>query len=209
MDRQVTDTELLRLTKNGNRRAFTTLYDRYWDDLYAFAYVRTKDETVTREILQNLWIRIFENSISIKCDNEGSARRYLFSKLNYNIIDFYHQRKSDTTTSAEDLPEPLLNITDEEYYEILNSESAASLLKMVADVVSTLPTPQQRVYDLRVNQGKSVEETAETLGISKKTVSNHLSAAIAEVRRKLGPEYETSKKMAVVLAVLELIAERG
>lgn len=209
MDRQVTDTELLTQTKAGKRQAFTTLYDRYWDVLYTFAFVRTKDERVTREILQELWIRIYENPASIKCDNEGSARRYLFSKLNYNIIDFYHQRKSETIISSSELPEPLLDITDDEYHEILNSEGAASLLAMVADVVNTLPNPQQRVYELRINQGKSVEETAERLGISKKTVSNHLSAAITEVRRKLDPEYETSKKMAVLLVVLELIAEQG
>ncbi|WP_262676331.1 RNA polymerase sigma factor [Chryseobacterium taklimakanense] len=171
--------------------------------------MRTKDERVTREILQELWIPIYEKPASIKCDHEGSARRYLFSKLNYNIIDFYHQRKSEPTVPCSELPEPLLNITDEEYHEILNSETAVSLLDMVAEVVSTLPTPQQRVYELRINQGKSVEETAERLGISKKTVSNHLSAAITEVRRKLGPEYETSKKMAVLLVVLELIAEQG
>lgn len=199
------DTELLRLIKCGDREAFTMLYERYWDTLYAFTYVRTKDESVTREILQNMWIRIFENRFVVKCDAAGNARKYLFSKLNYNIIEHYYRQKPPE--NPDELTEPVLNITDEEYHEILNTESTATLLAMVAEVVDTLPTAQQRVFELRVNQSKSVEETAEILGLSKKTVSNHLSAAIAEIRRKLGPEYEASKNMAMLITILQLIAE--
>jgi RNA polymerase sigma-70 factor (ECF subfamily) len=41
----------------------------------------------------------------------------------------------------------------------------------------------------------SVNETAEALGISNKTVSNKLSKALGEIREKLSPDYKSSKKL--------------
>ena len=69
-----TDYILLKKIKSGDRPAFMLLYDRYWDSLYRFVFVRTRDKEVSEEILQNLWMKILENTDVIQTDETESAK---------------------------------------------------------------------------------------------------------------------------------------
>ncbi len=85
------------------------------------------------------------------------------------------------------------DISDTEYFEILEENEISVLLSMIDEVVSRLPSTEQQVYDMRIRQNMSVNETAEALGISNKTVSNKLSKALGEIREQLAPDYQSSK----------------
>lgn len=202
------DHQLLEHIKSGDRDAFMALYNKYWEDLYTMARSRTQDRETARELLQNLWLRLLEKPEFIQISRSGSAKPYLRRYLHYRIIDHYQLAPTVHHTDVPETAAPY-EISDTEYFEILEQNDIDRLLKMINEVVGTFSATSQQVFDLRVRQGLSVEETAKKLGISKKTVSNLLSSTIADIRRTLGPEYETSKKMAVLLVLLELMAERG
>lgn len=202
-----TDRDLLAKIKSGERIAFTRLYDRYWEELYTFAFIRTKDKSISKELLQDLWIKIFENPELIKTDPVGNAKKYLFSKVNYTIIEHYYRKKKLNTIEIPDNKEEILfEINDSEYQEILEEYSTDELFRMINDVVSGLSPTVQKVYDLRVRQNKSVEETATDLGISNKTVRNNLSKAISEIRKELDPKYQSSKNLFYILILFEIFS---
>lgn len=89
----LTDYILLKKIKSGDRPAFMLLYDRYWDSLYRFVFVRTKDKEVSEELLQNLWMKILENTDTIQTDDSESAKGYLLRHLHYRILDYYNSFK--------------------------------------------------------------------------------------------------------------------
>ncbi|WP_284464160.1 sigma-70 family RNA polymerase sigma factor [Chryseobacterium sp.] len=203
----VTDYTLLKKIKSGDRPAFTLLYDRYWDNLYRFVFVRTKDKEASEELLQNLWMKILENPDTIQTDETESAKGYLLRHLHYRILDYYNSyKKAPPTLSIDEFETPEeLNISDTEYFEIIEENEISTLLSMIDEVVSQLPATEQQVYDMRIRQNMSVNETAEALGISNKTVSNKLSKALNEVREQLNPEYQSSKKLVSILMLMEIL----
>ncbi len=204
---KLTDLTLLKQIKSGNRPAFTTLYERYWDDLYRMSYVRTKDKEATEELLQNLWIRVPENPDFVQTDETESAKGYLLKYMHYRIIDYYSEiKKAHNLIDIEAEGHLIPEMSDSEYFETLEDYDIKEIFEMINQIVSQLSSTDQKVYDLRILQNKSVNETAENLNISKKTVSNSLSATLSKIREKLDPKYQSSKNLASVIVYLEVLA---
>ncbi|MCT2409270.1 sigma-70 family RNA polymerase sigma factor [Chryseobacterium antibioticum] len=204
-----TDHIILKRIKSGDRPAFMLLYERYWDSLYRFVFMRTRDKEMSEELLQNLWIKILEDTASIHTDESESAKGYLLRYLHYRIIDHYNSSKKIPSTISIDEFDPSgeMNISDTEYFEILEENEVSALLSMIDEVVSQLPSTEQSVYDMRIRRNMSVDETAEALGISNKTVSNKLSKALGEIRDQLNPEYQSSKKLVSILMLMEILTK--
>ncbi|WP_213278897.1 RNA polymerase sigma factor [Chryseobacterium indologenes] len=202
-----TDYTLLKKIKSGDRPAFMLLYDRYWDSLYSFVFVRTRDKEIAEEILQNLWVKILENTDTIQTDDSESAKGYLLRHLHYRILDLYNSyKKAPPTLSIDEFDIPNeLEISDTDYFEILEENEINTLLSMIDQVVAKLPSTEQQVYDMRIRKNMSVNETAEALGLSNKTVSNKLSKALGEIREQLNPEYQSSKKLVSILLLMEIL----
>lgn len=203
----LTDYTLLKKIKSGDRPAFMLLYDRYWDSLYRFVFIRTKDKEVSEELLQNLWVKILENTDTIQTDESESAKGYLLRHLHYRILDYYNSYKNaPPTLSIDEFDMPSeIDISDTEYFEILEENEISALLSMIDEVVSQLPSTEQQVYEMRIRQNMSVNETAEALRISNKTVSNKLSKALGEIREQLSPDYQSSKKLVSILILMEIL----
>lgn len=200
-----TDHILLKKIKTGDRMAFMTLYERYWDDLYRFVFVRTRDKEVAEELLQNLWIKILEDTESIQTDGNESAKGYFLKHLHYRVIDLFNSNKKERSTISIDESENSVDLTDTEYFEILDENEITDLFAMIDEVVSTLPSTEQKVYDMRIRKNMSVDETAEALGVSNKTVSNKLSNALGEIREQLNPKYQSSKKFISIIIMIEVL----
>ncbi|KQT22560.1 RNA polymerase subunit sigma-70 [Chryseobacterium sp. Leaf405] len=200
-----TDHKLLKKIKTGDRPAFMKLYERYWDDLYRFVFVKTRDKELAEELLQNLWIKVLENTESIQTDENESAKGYFLKHLHFRVIDYFNSQKKELSTISIDESETSIDITDTEYFEILEEHEISALFSMIDEVVSNLPITEQKVYDMRIRQNKSVDETAEALGLSNKTVSNKLSKAIGEIREQLNPEYQSSKKFVSVMVLMDIL----
>lgn len=202
-----TDYTLLKKIKTGDRTAFVTLYERYWDSLYSFVFVRTRDKEVAEELLQNLWVKILENTESIQTDEQETAKGYLLRYLHYRVLDYYNSSKITSSNINIDDSEDPIDMTDTEYFEILEESEISALFTMIDQVVSQLSTTEQKVYDMRIRKNMSVNETAEALGISNKTVSNKLSKTLSEIREQLNPEYKSSKKLVALLLFVEMVAQ--
>ncbi|HBV16144.1 RNA polymerase sigma factor [Chryseobacterium carnipullorum] len=204
-----TDYTILKKIRSGDRPAFMLLYERYWDSLYRFVFMRTRDKEMSEELLQNLWIKILEDTDSIQTDDSESAKGYLLRYLHYRIIDHYNSSKKIPSTISIDEFDPSgeMDISDTEYFEILEENEISTLLSMIDEVVSKLPSTEQTVYDMRIRRNMSVDETAQALGISNKTVSNKLSKALGEIRDQLNPEYQSSKKLVSILMLMEILTK--
>lgn len=185
------------------------LYERYWDSLYGFVFGRTRNKEIAEEILQNLWIKILEDTNAIQTDESESAKGYLLRYLHYRIIDFYNSSKKNSATVSIDESDIPIEITDTEYFEILEESDISALFEMIDEVVSQLSATEREVFDMRIRKNMSVEDTAKTLGLSSKTVSNKLSKTLGEIREKLNPDYQSSKKLISLLVLMEILAKQA
>jgi RNA polymerase sigma-70 factor (family 1) len=170
-----TDIQLLSSIKNDSECAFNELYDRYWKQLYLFAYKRVKSREVAEEIVQDFLTNFWANrkKVNIQTSFEG----YIYTSIKHLVLNYFAKeaRKAlvidnlAATNTHED------NSTQE---VILLHE----LHTVIAREVNCLPAKCRSVFELSRMQNKSNKEIAQVLGISEKTVEGHLSKALKRLR---------------------------
>ena len=60
------DEELLQLLKNDHPVAFDSVYNRYWKTLYHAAYNRVSDRDAAKDIVQNVFIEIWQKRYTLQ-----------------------------------------------------------------------------------------------------------------------------------------------
>ena len=190
------DITLLERVKRQDQQAFRILYNRYFTLLFRRVYGKIKNEDIARDILQETWIKVWEDpDFILKKDIELNA--FLLKHCDYRILDYFRNLKYKTEFSEEKYPE----ISDDEYMEILDTLDTKELLVKIQDIIDQLTSTEKQVFELRIMNRKSVEETAKILNISEKTVRNYLSSALGEVRKQLKTHYKASRYVAAIFYI--------
>jgi len=138
--------------------------------IYANILRMVRDEAAAEDLLQEVFLRIWENRGQI--DPEKSFKGYLFTCSRFLVLNFLRH------VSIERQVENYLAHTQAEAYRhveesVFGKEAEAFLLKTIAQ----LPKQRQRVYSLCKIEGMSYEQAATALGISITTVQDHIVKA--------------------------------
>lgn len=55
------ENELILLLKQSNQEAFTTLYKKYWKQVYNFSRLYLTSQSVAEEVVQEVFIKVWES----------------------------------------------------------------------------------------------------------------------------------------------------
>ena len=171
------DLQLLDKLKSGDEDALTLIYKKYWQPLFTSGYNILKDRQACEDIIQELFIRLWNNRHAIEIT--VSLKAYLYASMRYEV---YRQIRAGAVRADifDDLPERLP--ASAAYGNIEYKE----LIAQVNTVVNTLPEKCREVYKLSREEYLSHKEIASRLNISTKTVENHLTKALRQLRTSLG-----------------------
>ena len=167
------DRELALLLSEGNDVAFEIIYNKYWKRLFNAAYKRIADQTACEEIVQDIFIKLWEKRFGLSLST--GLENYLLVAVKYNTIDYH--RKQLVKHRFEQVSK--LSEYDNSTDDIL---IAADLARYISKLVDDLPGKCKNVYVLSRLEHKSHKEIAEILGISEKTVQGHLTKALQHIR---------------------------
>ena len=178
--------ELLLLLKQGHEAAFEKIYELYSSRLFGNIYKMVKSESVAQEILQEVFIKVWNNRIGI--DPQRSFRSYIFRIAENNVYDFFRN-----VSRIKKMQSHILVITTE-YYEhieelLLRKEDNVILYK----AISSLSPQRQLVFRLCKLEGKSYAEVSRELGISVSTISDHIVKANKAIREYLFANMDIQK----------------
>lgn len=67
----LSDNELLDLLRSGDKSAFIEIYNRYWERLLAIAYNHTKDKSMAEEIVQQVFISLWDRRQMVAIESIG------------------------------------------------------------------------------------------------------------------------------------------
>ncbi len=177
IDENAADEDLMAMLMDGSETAFDLIYERYWKKLYNEAYKRLSDSSDSEEIVQDVFVDLWNKRESRQIDN---LRGYLLGAVRYQVFAIYHKRKT--------LPvfeEPL-------DYMAFSSDDADSgymrdeLLSSIHLWLETQPEKRREIFRLRYLEGLSTLEIAEQLDISRKTVQNQLNTSQQSLRESIG-----------------------
>ena len=184
---------LWELIRQGDRNAFDSIYHQYASQLFALAYKHIPNRTDAEDIVQEVFIDIWEkrNEIII----HSSLFNYLYSSTRYKVLRFI--KANNTRPESLCLFQELL-----QQYSIPEEHSDAKLRSIdsfVSSAITGLPEQMKKVYLLNTEEGMSVTAIADHLQIAPQTVRNHLS----KVRKRL---YEVVSRLASLLFSLCIIS---
>ncbi|MBK0380062.1 RNA polymerase sigma factor [Mucilaginibacter segetis] len=169
---------LIQQLQEGSERAFTILYDKFSKQLYRNILRLVKDEFIAQELLQDLFLKVWENRQSIKI--EGSFKSFLF-KVAENLVFMYFRKVAKDNRLIENLIRANIEF-DINAEEIVISRQDQELLYAA---IAKLPPQRKQVYTLCKLEGKSYEEVSKELGISTSTISDHIVKANKTVKQFL------------------------
>jgi DNA-directed RNA polymerase specialized sigma24 family protein len=82
------DAQLLTLLNEQDSTSFSLIFRKYWQELYDFAFIKTQDADVAEEIVQEVFIHLWEKRQELAIRN---LRGYLFISVKNRIIDHFRQ----------------------------------------------------------------------------------------------------------------------
>jgi RNA polymerase sigma-70 factor (ECF subfamily) len=174
----MSDEELLKEYQAGNRQAFELIYNRYKGVLYIHAYKMLRDEDEAKDVVQELFIKLYSKASVICLRTTLSA--YLYASIRNRILDIIaHKRiKTDYLASLEDFVQQGVYTTDQLMRE-------KELAFQIEKEVSLLPEKMRQIFEMSRNANLSHKEIAAKLDISDKTVKKQISNALKLIKLRL------------------------
>jgi RNA polymerase sigma-70 factor, ECF subfamily len=171
------DHELVVMLKQGDVCAFDELYFRYVPRLEAFIKAYAKDKVQTDEVLQEIFIRVWEKRDTLK--EELSLKAFLFQVARNHVLNIF--RKKILELSIDHAPEvsALVVNSTEDQLEFLE------LHKKTMEIIDSLPATQQQIFKLSRIEGLRNDEISARLNIAKRTVEHHIYLALRTIKHKL------------------------
>lgn len=164
--------------QNGNQRAFERIYELYSESLYGIIYSIVNDEKVAEEILQDVFLKIWENASSYNSD-KGRFFTWILNIARNASID---QLRSKGHKNKQK------NLAADNFVNILENKSHFSAKADAIGIsryIDILKPICKKLIDLLFFKGFTQKETAEELEMPLGTVKTKNRACINKLREML------------------------
>ena len=171
---------------NGNRRDQELLYRRHAPKLYAACLQYSGNDEEARDILQEGFIKIFENLKHYKHEGsfEGWMRRII---VNTALERFRSRHNLYRVDDIDQIPEPDAEPDNEDYAGL----EAVDLMEIIRE----LPPKYRMVFNLFAIEGYSHKEISQMVNISEGTSKSNLARARIILQRRVGSYTGIKKKV--------------
>jgi RNA polymerase sigma-70 factor, ECF subfamily len=165
--------------RDGDIKAFEELYFRYVNRLLAFTQVYIKDKHQSEEIVQEVFIKIWEKRNLL--DESQSFKGYLFKSVKNHILNKFRNKIRETgLEEIQESPAFSRNFT-EERINFFDMEHLAQ------ETINCLPAVQRNIFKLSRIEHLNNEDISQKLNISKRTVEHHIYLALKALKKALIP----------------------
>jgi RNA polymerase sigma-70 factor (ECF subfamily) len=148
---QTTEAQLLEKAQELDRAALGEIHDRYYPEIFRFAFLRTGDQVMAEDIASEVFLRLLTALHNGRAPHT-TLRGWLFGVASHLVTDNFRKRQ----------PVAL----DETFADSHSTHGEAEdniLYSSVREAIKKLTSEQQEVLGLRFGGGSSVEETAKLM----------------------------------------------
>jgi RNA polymerase sigma-70 factor, ECF subfamily len=171
------EVQIIKQLQEGDIDAYEVVYKAYFQPLYHYARTIVDNDTKAEDIVQNMFIKIWEKSTTM--DIQTSLKAYLYksvynASLNALKSNQVEQKVKDQVTHHLDSSEAPLQQWDRNNLE-----------KRLSQALKELPEQCRTVFQMSRFEQLKYREIADQLGISTKTVEQHMTKALKSLRLQL------------------------
>jgi len=165
--------------KLGDEQAFELFFRKYNIHLCAFANKFLDDPEEAQEVVQDMFVKIWEDRDEI--DPENSLKSYVFKIVQNLSINRLRRKKVES--KYVDIYK--LVYLDNQEFSVHESLLARDLEAHIIYTIKKLPSECRKIFELSRSEGLKYREIADTLNISVKTVETQMSKALKSLRLEL------------------------
>ena len=154
-----------------NLKEYNESVDLYADRLYSFVFKNLKDSERAKDIVQDVFEKVWTKSSEIEITN---IKSYLFTAAYRTMLDVI--KKDKRMASTEDVSV---------YYEPSENKSYSGLSEVLERALSTLPEIQKSVILLRDYEGYSYEEIGDITQLKESQVKVYIYRARKALQKYL------------------------
>lgn len=190
--------ELFELIKLGDQKALELLFAIYFPRLNDFACKVVRDDVISQDIVQEVFVKIWEKRTEIEPIN---LEAFLFRLVRNRCIDYIkhlkviNNRMQEIQISSKYEELYRIDFVGDEPYVLIEQE----LKQKIEKTIESLPERCREVFILSRMNGLKNKEIAEQLNINVKNVERHLSRAMQSFRKNFTEELP----LAIVILVLK------
>lgn len=189
----------------GREAAYNDLYDCYSDLLYGYGMKIIADEAAVMDAIQTLFMNIFEKRKSLSAPNSIAA--YLCRALKNLLINEMQSATTRNTCKWDDEETAAdydFDLQPDAESAIIANESNNKRFRVFKEELGKLSRQQREILYLRYYKGLAIEEVAEILAVSKRTVYNTSNNALTRLREnKVLARYFGEAAIAFLLSIKE------
>jgi RNA polymerase sigma-70 factor (ECF subfamily) len=181
----ISDLHLFQKIKSGDKSALEYCYKKYFKGLYYYSKGIVNDSSVSNDIVQECFLKIWENKESIIIQTSLSS--YLYKMVyNYSLNHLKHQLIVEKQKNIQKIQ---LNYAT--VFSSITNENGQSILiakefsKRIDDAIENLPEKCKQIFKLSRYEGLKNTEIAEKLNVSLNTVQKQISIALSKLRKQL------------------------
>ncbi|MCC5905297.1 MAG: RNA polymerase sigma-70 factor [Balneolaceae bacterium] len=174
--------ELIEKIRKGDEEVFGELFRTWYSDLCLFANQYVGSADLSRDVVQEVFIRIWDNRENFNINS--SVKAYLYKAVKNQAISQLRKTKPST-----DISEALNTKSDLYEMEEILSYRDEPLTNQIWKEVRELPERKRTIFTLYRKHGLSYKEIAEVMGITRKTVENQMGRALLFLRERLQKVY--------------------
>lgn len=190
------DPEALLQLAEGNLDAYRFLFDNHFTDLCNFLLIYLHRKELAEDIALDIFTYIWEKRQILQI--KASFKSFLFAAAKNKAITLYRKEHQKLFTSIDASEYSMPNDSSSQY-AMENNE----LRDLINKAIFNLPEKSRQVYHLAWEENMSYNEIAAQLGLSPKTIENHVGIALRKLRESLQPYYKHIFMWWVMLQFLE------
>jgi RNA polymerase sigma-70 factor, ECF subfamily len=172
--------------KSGDEKAFEILFKEVCNSLNYYALQITNDIFLAQEIVQDVFLKLWQNRETIAI--RGSLKAYLYQAIHNQAINTKIQgstKKNAVTKLGTDFFWDFIGETRHMDAFLLENLEANETADLIDKIVKELPEQCQNVFSLSRYENKTNKEIASILNITENTVRTHIYRALEKIEEAL------------------------
>lgn len=165
--------------QRGDKEAFALLYNLHIDSLFRYGCHLSKDESLVKDAIQEVFIDLYRTREKNKSGPEH-LKYYLVLALKRNLIrKLTRQRRVEWGEIKDNYDfEPVYNVET----RWIEQERQFEVNQKISEVINSLPAKQKEAIYLKFNESLDYPEIAKIMGITVESVRKQVYRALKQVR---------------------------
>jgi RNA polymerase sigma-70 factor (ECF subfamily) len=169
--------DLLKKLKNGDEDAFHQIFNGYFSMLVAFALKYLGDLDMSKEVVQNAFVKLFEKRNSLEISS--NIKSYLFKMVYNDCLNLLKREKNILRLHNE------YALGLDLYQDYIELSEQTELEYKIYTALNKLPPQCQRIIRQSRFEGKKNQVIANELNISIRTVETQISKALKLLKSRI------------------------